>query len=212
MYAMTSTRLDICHVVRLASRYQSNLGKTHWQAVKRIFRYLQSTKNMGLCFGLGDLEIAGYTNAYFAGDTNDKKSTSGYVFMFGGTVVCCLSKKYNCVSKSTMEAMYVSCNTKVINAVWIKWFVGSLNLGIPSKPINVFCDNKFVVSLIKIQTHSSKDKPINLNYHYIQDMVEKSEIKVESIPLIETMADPMIKGLSLDKFREHVVPMGLRNT
>jgi hypothetical protein len=76
----------------------------------------------------------------------------------------------------------------------------------------VFCDNKFLVSLIKIQTHSSKDKPINLNYHYIQDMVEKSEIKVESIPLIETMADPMIKGLSLDKFREHVVPMGLRNT
>jgi hypothetical protein len=44
MYAMTSTRPDICYVVGLVSRYQSNPGKAHWQAVKRIFRYLQMTK------------------------------------------------------------------------------------------------------------------------------------------------------------------------
>jgi hypothetical protein len=52
MYAMTSTRPDICHVVGLVSRYQSNPGNEYWQAVKIIFRYMQGTKNMGLCFGL----------------------------------------------------------------------------------------------------------------------------------------------------------------
>jgi hypothetical protein len=57
IYAMTSTRPDICHVVGLVSRYQSNLGKTHWKAVKHIFRYLQGTKNMGLFFGIRDIEI-----------------------------------------------------------------------------------------------------------------------------------------------------------
>jgi hypothetical protein len=40
MYAMTSTRPNICHAVGLVSRYQSNSGKEHWQVVKRIFRYL----------------------------------------------------------------------------------------------------------------------------------------------------------------------------
>ena len=40
MYAMTSTRPDICYAVGLVSRYQSNPGKAHWQAVKRIFKYL----------------------------------------------------------------------------------------------------------------------------------------------------------------------------
>jgi hypothetical protein len=51
-YAMTSIWLDICHSIRLVSRYQSNPQKEHWQAVKRILRYVQGTKNMGLYFGL----------------------------------------------------------------------------------------------------------------------------------------------------------------
>uniref|UniRef100_A0A2N9FQW6 CCHC-type domain-containing protein n=1 Tax=Fagus sylvatica TaxID=28930 RepID=A0A2N9FQW6_FAGSY len=69
MYAMTSTRPDICYAVGLVSRYQSNPGKAHWQAVKQIFRYLQMTKSMKLCFGLDELEIKGFTDADFAGDT-----------------------------------------------------------------------------------------------------------------------------------------------
>jgi hypothetical protein len=87
MYAMTSTRPNICYAVGWVSRYQSNPGKAHWQAMKRIFRYLQMTKSMKLCFGLDELEIKGFTNADFAGDTDDRKSTSGYVFLFGGTTV-----------------------------------------------------------------------------------------------------------------------------
>jgi hypothetical protein len=117
MYAMTSTRPDICHAVRLVSRYQSNPRNEHWQVVKRIFKYLQGTKNMGLCFGLEDLKIAGYTDTDFAGDIDDRKSTSGYIFLFGGTVVSWLSKKQNCVAKSTMEAKYILCNTVVSNDV-----------------------------------------------------------------------------------------------
>jgi hypothetical protein len=71
MYAITSTRLDICHVVGLVTRYQSNPGKEHWQAVKRIFKYLQGTRNIKLCFGLSDIKIAGYIDVDFAGDVCD---------------------------------------------------------------------------------------------------------------------------------------------
>uniref|UniRef100_A0A2N9F846 Reverse transcriptase Ty1/copia-type domain-containing protein n=1 Tax=Fagus sylvatica TaxID=28930 RepID=A0A2N9F846_FAGSY len=104
MYAMTSTRPDICYAVGLVSRYQSNPSKAHWQVVKRILRYLQMTKSMKLCFGLDELEIKGFTNADFARDTDDRKSTSGYVLLFGGTAVSWLSKKQGCVAKYTMEA------------------------------------------------------------------------------------------------------------
>ena len=93
MYAMMSTRLDICYAVGLVSRYQSNPGKAHWQAVKRIFRFLQMTKSMKLCFGLDELEIKGFIDVDFAEDTNDRKSTSEYVFLFGGIMVYWLSKK-----------------------------------------------------------------------------------------------------------------------
>uniref|UniRef100_A0A2N9FK26 CCHC-type domain-containing protein n=1 Tax=Fagus sylvatica TaxID=28930 RepID=A0A2N9FK26_FAGSY len=79
MYAMMSTRPNICHAVGLVSRYQSNSGKAHWQAVKWIFKYLQMTKSIKLCFGLDEWEIKGFTDADFAGDKDDRKSTNGYV-------------------------------------------------------------------------------------------------------------------------------------
>uniref|UniRef100_A0A2N9EP82 Integrase catalytic domain-containing protein n=1 Tax=Fagus sylvatica TaxID=28930 RepID=A0A2N9EP82_FAGSY len=210
MYAMTSTRPDICYAVGLVSRYQSNPGKAHWQAVKQIFRYLQMTKNMKLCFGLDELEIKGFTDADFTGDTDDRKSTSEYVFLFGGTAVSWLSKKQGCVAKYTMEVEYIACSTAVSNAVWIKRFVDSLKLDMQDRPVNVFCDNKSTISLIKSGANSSKGKHIDVNYHYIQDIVERGEIKVHFVPSADMMADPMTKGLTLNQFRVHVTGMGLR--
>ena len=59
---------------------------------------------MKLCFGISDLEIIRYRDADFARDVDDKKSTGGHVFLFGGTTVSWLSKKQGCVAKHTMEA------------------------------------------------------------------------------------------------------------
>ena len=63
MYAMFCTRLDICFAVGLVSHYQSNLRPTHWQAIKRIFRYLRGTSDLVLCYQGGDLKLRGYTDA-----------------------------------------------------------------------------------------------------------------------------------------------------
>ena len=120
MYAMTSTRPSICHAIGLVSRYQSNPGWAHWQVVKRIFRYLQGTKGMKLCFGISDLEVIRYIDADFVRDVDDRKSTSGHIFLFGGTIVSWLSKKQGYVAKHTMEAEYIPCSTMVSEAVWIK--------------------------------------------------------------------------------------------
>jgi hypothetical protein len=67
-----------------------------------------------------------------------------------------------------------------------------------------------LISLIKSGAHSSKNKHIDINYHYIQDIVEKGEINVEFISSTKIVADPMTKGLPLDKFKGHVTTMGLK--
>jgi hypothetical protein len=72
---------------------------------------------MCLCFGLGDVEIAGYTDANFAGNVNDRKSSNGYVFLFGGTTIFWLSKKQNYIAKSTVEVEYILYNPMVNNAI-----------------------------------------------------------------------------------------------
>ena len=166
---------------------------------------------MKLCFGISDLEGIGYTNADFAGDVDDRKSAGGHVFLFGETTVSWLSKKQDCVTKHTMKAEYISYSTAISEAVWIKQFVDSLKLRIPNRSVDMFCDNKSTISLIQSGANSSKGKHIETNYHYIQDIVERGEIRVWFIPSSEMVADSMTKGLTLDKFKAHVGNMGLVN-
>jgi hypothetical protein len=64
--------------------------------------------------------------------------------------------------------------------------------------------------LIKSGANSSKGKHIDVNYHYIQDIVERGEIKVHFVPSVEMMTDPMTKGLTLNQFRVHITSMGLK--
>jgi hypothetical protein len=135
------------------------------------------TKGMKLCFRLDELGIKGFHDADFAEDTDDRKSTNKYVFLFGGTTVSWLSKKQGCVAKYTMEVEYIACSTTVSNAVWMKRVVDSLKLDMYDRPLNVFCDDKFAISLIKNGPNSSKDKHIGINYHYIQDIVEMRKNK-----------------------------------
>ena len=87
MYALLCTRPDICYVVGMVSRYQSDPGERHWTAVKHIFKYLRRTRDYILVYHDESLEPIGYTNSDFQSDIDSRKSTSGYVFTFGGRAI-----------------------------------------------------------------------------------------------------------------------------
>jgi hypothetical protein len=93
MYAMLCTRPDICFAVGMVSRYQSNPRPAHWRAVKRILRYLHGTIDHALCYHGEDLRSTGYSDADWASDKDERKSTSGYAFILGGGAVSWCSKK-----------------------------------------------------------------------------------------------------------------------
>ena len=88
MYAMMYTCPDICYVVGLISRYQSNLRQKHWMAVKRILRYLKGTSDYMLCYqGKKDLRLISYSNADWGSDIDQSKSTSGYTFLLNDSAI-----------------------------------------------------------------------------------------------------------------------------
>ena len=91
MYAMVCTRLDISQVVGVLSRYMSNPGRAHWDAIKRVFRYLRGTSEYSICFhgtrNKHSLDIRGYVDSDWVGDVDRRRSTSAYVFtLFGGAI------------------------------------------------------------------------------------------------------------------------------
>ncbi|WVZ01025.1 hypothetical protein V8G54_027094 [Vigna mungo] len=101
MYAMVCTRPDIGYAVGVVSRFLSNPGKEHWEAIKWILRYLRGSAKSSLCFGNGDLKLIGYSDSDMVGDVDSWKSTSG-------GAVSWKSKLQKCVTLSTAEAEYVA--------------------------------------------------------------------------------------------------------
>ena len=108
MYAMVCKRHDIVHAVGVISRYMNNPTKVHSIEEKWILRYLRGTTNQALCFGGSNIALQGYVDADMAGDRENRRSTTGYVFSVGGTTVSWVSKIQSVVALLTMEAKYVA--------------------------------------------------------------------------------------------------------
>ena len=98
IYAMLCIRPDICYSVGIVSRYQSNLGPKHWEAVKHILKYLRRTRDYLLVYRCKDLIPIGYTNSDFQSDLDFKKSTLGCVFTLGGGAISWRSVKQSYIA------------------------------------------------------------------------------------------------------------------
>ncbi|GJY26434.1 putative RNA-directed DNA polymerase [Tanacetum coccineum] len=120
MYAMVCTRPDLAHAVGVVSRFLSNPGKKHWEAVKWIFRYLRGTSKLGITFGNGKPMLVGYTDSDLAGNKDNMKSTSGYLMTFAGGAVSWQSRLQKCVALSTTEAEYVAATEAFKELLWLK--------------------------------------------------------------------------------------------
>ena len=108
LYLSGWTRPDIAFAVSNVVRFCSRPTSEHWTAVKRIFRYLKGTSQFGLLYVKGKNEmLSAYSDADWAGDINDRKSTSGYICMLSGGAVSWRSRKQTCVALSTAEAEWV---------------------------------------------------------------------------------------------------------
>lgn len=118
---LTATRPDIMYSVSLISRYMENSTQMHLLAAKRILRYLQGTRDFGLFYKKGEKsDLLGFTNSDYAGDQDDRRSTSGYAFMFGTGAISWSSKKQPIVTLSSTEAKFVAAIASACQAIWLR--------------------------------------------------------------------------------------------
>ena len=143
MYAMIATRPDIAFAVGVVSRYMSNPGKKHWEAMKGILRYLKATKNMRICYGSQELSVKGFTDSDYAGDLDNRRSTSGHVFTLAGGAVSWRSRLQTCVTQSTTEAEYVAASEECKEAIWLGRLV--TDLGIKEHTPMLHCDSQSAI-------------------------------------------------------------------
>ncbi|GBP91136.1 Copia protein [Eumeta japonica] len=115
------TRPDITYVVNSLSRYNNQPTNEHWVALKRVMRYLKGTMNMKLVYKRNvDEKISGYCDSDWANDIEDRKSCTGYIFLFQGAAINCDSKKQQTIALSTSEAEYMTLASAIQEALWLK--------------------------------------------------------------------------------------------
>ena len=199
MYAMVCTRPDIAHAVGVVSRFLSNPGKKHWEAVKWILRYLKGTSNSSLCFGGADPVLEGYTDSDMAGDPDGRKSTSGYLYTFAGGAVSWQSRLQKCVALSTTEAEYIAVAEAGKEMLWLKRFLQEL--GINQTEYKIHCDSQSAIDLSKNSMYHSRTKHIDIRYHWIREVMDQQLLKLVKIHTKENPADMLTKVVTQEKLK-----------
>ena len=137
MYATLGTRPDICFAVQTISRFNSKPGLVHWEAVKRIFRYLKGTKDLWLGYGGLTKELVGYANAD-GSMAEDRRAISGYAFMINGGAVSWSAKRQEIISLSTTESKYIAATYAAKEALWLRTLIFLVLLWLELAYLNIF--------------------------------------------------------------------------
>jgi hypothetical protein len=197
---LNASRPDIIFSVCLCTRFQSCPKESHLIAVKRIFRYLLGTIDLGLWYPKSNsFDLISYTDVDFAGCKTDRKSTSGTCHFLGHSLVSWFSKKQNSVALSTAEAEYVAAGSCCAQSLYIKQQLEDFKILFDHIPIR--CDNTSAINLSKNPIQHSRTKHIEIRYHFIRDHVQKKgDIELEFVSTDSQWADILTKPLIEERF------------
>lgn len=159
---LTVTRSDLMYIVCLIRRFMANPRETHLFAAKRVLRYIKGTIELGVFYkrGVGN-ELVAYTDSDYAGDLDDRRSTSGYVFMMSNGDVSWSSRKQPVVTLSSTEAEYVAATACACQSVWMQRVLDKLG-HFHCKCVTMFCDNCSTIKLSKNPVLHGRSKHIDV--------------------------------------------------
>jgi len=179
----------------------------HWEAVRRIYRYLLGTKDLRLTYGGAPSVLVGYADAD-GSMAEDRKAISGYAFLIDGGAVLWSSKKQEIVSLSTTESEYVAATHAAKEALWLQSLIGEL-FSLFGGSTTLFSDNQSAIMLSKDHQYHACTKHIDIHFHFIRWVVENGKIRLIYCPTTDMVADTLMKALPSPKVKHFAVELGL---
>ncbi|GJW92658.1 hypothetical protein Tco_0170211 [Tanacetum coccineum] len=192
MYVVRCTRPDVAFAQNITSRLQQNPGDLHWTTVKNI------------------LKVSCYTNAGYLMDVDDLNSQTGYVFVLNGGAVDWKSTKQSIFATSSAEAEYIAAYDASKEAVWVRKFIYGLGV-VPAieEPINMYCDNIGAITIANESRITKGARHFCAKVHYLREVIEFGDIKLEKVHTYDNLADPFTKALAFPKHSEHTSNIGM---
>ncbi|MCO5552308.1 hypothetical protein L7F22_005819 [Adiantum nelumboides] len=206
---------QVGHLVKFAvsqvSRFMHSPGSKHWQAVKRIFRYLSGTLHLGLFNPRGGSlppDLHAFLDSDWAGCFDTRVSTSGFCFMLGSSRISWLSKKKPTVATSSCEAEYRAVFTAMVECVWLRCLMADLGVGQDTAD-TIYTDNQSALVVARNPVFHARTKHIEVHYHYVRERLSAGEISLAYVPTQDNLADLFTKALSREKLEAFRKALGL---
>ncbi|GJT21189.1 retrovirus-related pol polyprotein from transposon TNT 1-94 [Tanacetum coccineum] len=206
---LTSSRPDLVQAVCYCARYQARPTQKHLKEVKRIFKYLKGTINMGLWYPKDSgFELTAFSDADHARCLDTQKSTSGGIQFLGDKLVSWMSKKQNCTAMSSAEAEYVALSASCAQVMWMRTQLQ--DYGFNYNKIPLYCDSQSAIAISCNPVQHSRTKHIHTRYHFIKEQVENGIIELYFVRTEYQLADMFTKALPEDRFKYLVRRIGMR--
>lgn len=210
MYLSVCTRPDISYACSQLSQFNNCFDVTHWQAAKRILRYLAGTINYSLYFHRGGkLNLTAFADADWANDPNDRRSYTGFVVKLGNNVVNWESRKQRCVALSSTEAEYLAITDVCKDICFLRNFLSEV---MPAEyNVTIFNDNQSAQKLLLVKEYCHKrTKHIDIRYHFVKDLVQNDNVTVKYLQTDLMIADVLTKPLGTVKHEKFTKDMHVK--
>ncbi|CAL9001282.1 unnamed protein product [Prunus brigantina] len=179
---LSHTRPDIAYAVSVVSQFMHSPSEIHMEAVMRILQYLKSAPGKGLMFSKhGHLEIEGFTDADWAGNRTDRRSTS---------------------------AEYRSMVHGVCEMLWIRKLLKELGF-VAKDAMKLYCDNQAAIDIANNPVQHDRTKHVEIDRHFINEKLESNVISVPHVKSEEQLADILTKAVSSHAFSDSLDKLGI---
>jgi len=145
------------------------------------------------------VKLKGFTDSDYAGDRDNRKSMSSYVFTLCDACISWKSQLQHIVALSTTESEYIAATEAIKEALWFKGLLKELS--VLSNDVIVYSDSQSAIHLCKNPVFHERTKHIDVRLHFIRDIVSQDIVKLEKVLSEYNPSDMGTKVLTLAKFR-----------
>ena len=214
LYLLKHSRPDLSNSVRELSKVMDRANKAHQKSLYRVIKFVEQTRNTCLVLNPKQenpfWEMKAYSDSDFAGDTETRKSVSGFVIYLCGAAISWRSKGQKSISLSSTEAEYMAISEVAMEILYIEGILKFLDQKL-KYPIIVHVDNIGAVYLSKNATTGNRTKHIDTRYHFVREYIEDGIVKVVFVRSEKNDADLFTKKLNGETFKKHSKSIGLEH-
>ncbi|XP_038982127.1 uncharacterized mitochondrial protein AtMg00810-like [Phoenix dactylifera] len=192
---LTVTRPDISYAVNYLCQFMHSPKISHFQLLKRVLRYIKGTLHHSLHFQSGPLVLSAFCDSDWAGDSIDRRSTSGFCIFLGSNLISWCAKKQPTVARSSTKAEYRALALTASELIWLRRLLRELGISIDT-PTEIYCDNISAIALASNPVFHARTKHIEVDYHFIREKVLSKELHIAHVSSADQTADIFTKSLT----------------